>query len=59
MKPPAQRAGQWLGFEMIKERRPIAPHFVTAQFDQPGAKHNAKDQPAEQRQQRIHPASGR
>ena len=48
MKPPAQRTGQRLRLEMIVERRPVAPHFITADLDQSGAKHNPESQPAEQ-----------
>src|SRR5258708_8440065 len=48
MEPPAQRTGQGLGLEMVVQRRPVAPRVITADLDQPGAKHDAEDKPAEQ-----------
>src|SRR5262249_50305565 len=48
MQPPAQRIRYGLSFVVVIKAGEIAPARIPAQFDQTGAEHDAKNQPAVQ-----------
>src|SRR6266487_1090216 len=48
MKPPAQRTRYGLCFKMMIECGSLTPYFIPTNLYQTRAKHNAKNQPTEQ-----------
>src|ERR1043166_4578968 len=48
MEPPAQWVGNWLGLVMIVEASQVAPAGVATEFDEAGADHDTKDEPAKE-----------
>src|SRR5262249_17794095 len=48
IEPPAQRVGNRLSLVMIVKASKVAPASVASKFDEPGADHDAKNEPAKE-----------